>query len=73
MANEENKKQVWLVCASCDRETWHSILFSHTESEYEYRVMVTLFQNHFLILTDSNNVALLYCLVSLQFNVAFIF
>lgn len=25
-------------CASCDRETWHDIMFRHVDSEYEYRV-----------------------------------
>ncbi len=35
---EEKKKQVYHSCAACDRDTWHSVLFSHVESEYEYRV-----------------------------------
>ncbi len=37
------KKQVYHSCASCDRDTWHSALHSHVESEYEYR-MDTIYQ-----------------------------
>lgn len=29
---------VWTACGSCDRDTKHEILFSTTESEYEYRL-----------------------------------
>ena len=31
-------KEVQHPCATCDRETWHDVLFRHVESEYEYRV-----------------------------------
>jgi hypothetical protein len=34
----ENKKEVYHPCSSCNRETWHSILFSHLDSQFEYRV-----------------------------------
>lgn len=37
-ATEEKKKQVYHSCASCDRDTWHSVLEEYVESEYEYRV-----------------------------------
>lgn len=30
-------------CASCDRETWHDILFRHVESEHEYRLDTTYY------------------------------
>lgn len=32
------KKQVYHSCASCARETWHEVLFSHLDSEEEYHV-----------------------------------
>lgn len=30
--------EVQSPCASCDQNTWHEVLFKHTESEHEYRV-----------------------------------
>lgn len=43
MTETKKKKQVYHACASCDRETWHVALYSHVESEYEYR-MDTIYQ-----------------------------
>ena len=40
---EEKKTQVYHSCASCGRDTWHSVLQRHVESEYEYR-MDTIYQ-----------------------------
>lgn len=40
---EEKKIQVYHSCASCDRDTWHSVLEQYVESEYEYR-MDTIYQ-----------------------------
>jgi len=37
MTTSEKKSQVYHSCASCDRDTWHSVVHSHVESEYEYR------------------------------------
>lgn len=37
-ANEEIKSQIHHSCASCGRDTWHSVLEKHIESEYEYRM-----------------------------------
>lgn len=37
MSSPDKKSQVYHSCASCDRDTWHSIICSHVESEYEYR------------------------------------
>lgn len=37
MASESDKKSVYHSCASCDRETWHLIMHSHVESEFDYR------------------------------------
>lgn len=34
----DKTKEIYHPCSSCNRETWHSILFSHVDSEYEYRV-----------------------------------
>lgn len=42
-ATEKTKKQVYHSCASCDRDTWHSVLEQHVEPEYEYR-MDTIYQ-----------------------------
>jgi hypothetical protein len=42
-ATKEKKKQVYHSCASCDRDTWHSVLQQYVESEYEYR-MDTIYQ-----------------------------
>lgn len=42
-AAEEKKKQVYHSCASCVRDTWHSVLEEHIESYYEYR-MDTIYQ-----------------------------
>lgn len=38
MAVEEKKNDVYHPCASCDRRTFHEVLHSHVESEYEYRM-----------------------------------
>lgn len=38
MAEDENKKDVYHPCASCDRRTFHEALYSHVDSEYEYRI-----------------------------------
>lgn len=38
MSSSEMKTQVYHSCASCDRDTWHSIVHTHVESEYEYRI-----------------------------------
>lgn len=42
-ATEEKEKQVYHSCASCDRDTWHSVLEQYVESEYEYQ-MDTIYQ-----------------------------
>lgn len=34
----KSPEDVHSPCESCDRETWHEVLFQHTESEYEYRI-----------------------------------
>ena len=38
MTATEEKMQVYHSCASCNRDTWHSVLVQHVESEYEYRM-----------------------------------
>jgi hypothetical protein len=38
LAEEEKKKDVHHPCASCRRRTFHEVLYSHVESEYEYRM-----------------------------------
>ena len=34
----KSPEDVYSPCESCDRETWHEVLYQHAESEYEYRV-----------------------------------
>jgi hypothetical protein len=35
---EEKKNDVYHPCASCDRRTFHEVLYSHVDSESEYRM-----------------------------------
>jgi len=35
---EKSPEDVYSPCESCDRETWHEVLYQHADSEYEYRI-----------------------------------
>ena len=37
----KSPSETYSPCASCDRDTWHEVLYKHLDSEYEYRMDTT--------------------------------
>lgn len=38
MSKQQEEQAIWHLCASCDRKTFHGVLYKHTDSEHEYRM-----------------------------------